>query len=282
MDARAKIVIATVLFSLSPLFVKLISLDAVSILWAGMVIALAAIGIKLIIQKRTKELFSFRNNFLTLLGLGVFTAINNSLFTLSIKTTTIANAVLTHYLAPILVLVFGVFMLRERITGKSVIAIVFSFTGLLVMLSPNELSFENSHFLGILLGAGSAIFFALEIIFRKKLAVKYPAEKIVFNYLLIAAIVLLPFVSFSGIMGISKEAVIALIGLGAVIMAGGVTLFTSGIREVKAQYAGLISYLEPLGSVFWGFVIAAEVPAVQSLIGGALILGGTYIVIKKK
>ena len=58
-------------------------------------------------------------------GLGIFTTINNSLFFSAIKITTIANAILTHYLAPIFVFIFGLFLLKEKITKFYILALVY-------------------------------------------------------------------------------------------------------------------------------------------------------------
>ena len=116
MNAYIKIIIATFLFSLSPLFIRWIDLDAFSLLWCSSLIAAIVLLLKTVLQKRTKELMRFDKGLKLLLGLGLFTTINNSLFFSAIKITTIANAILTHYLAPVFVFIFGICQLLMKIT----------------------------------------------------------------------------------------------------------------------------------------------------------------------
>ncbi len=170
MNGYAKIITAVLLFSLGPLLVRLIDLDAISILFCASLIAFIFLLLKLFVQKRTKEIFKLNKGVLLLIGLGIFTTINNSLFNTAIKTTTISNATLTHYLAPVFLVIFAAIFIKEKIRKISIIAMIISFLGLLIILSPNEITFSNAHFLGLLLGTLSALFFALESLLKKFLS----------------------------------------------------------------------------------------------------------------
>ena len=48
---------------------------------------------------------------------------------------------------------------------------------------------------------------------------------------------------------------------------------------VKAQHAGIISYLEPLGAIVLEIAVIGELPTLSTLLGGALILLGSYFVV---
>jgi len=62
----------------------------------------------------------------------------------------------------------------------------------------------------------------------------------------------------------------------------GVTLFVDGLREVKAQQGGALSYLEPLGAVLWGILFVGEAVSLITFLGGGLILFGGYLIIKQR
>jgi len=62
----------------------------------------------------------------------------------------------------------------------------------------------------------------------------------------------------------------------------GITLFISGLREVKAQQGGMLSYLEPLGAVLWGILFIGETFSLITFLGGGLILFGGYLIIKQR
>ena len=279
-DGHVKIIIATLLFSINPLLFRLLELDALNILWVVNLIASFVLFLNILIQKRISIIFKNNRSALTLLFLGIFFTVNNILFISSVKTTTIANAVLTHYLAPIFVFILGIFLVNERLSRKPVIALILSATGLLIMLSPNEPSLANVHFLGLIFGTLSAIFFSMEILLKKRLTRSHPVDEIVIKYLIISVIILLPFISFEQIMSVDSIGLSILLISGIIGSAIGISLFTSGLRDVKAQHAGIISYIEPLGAIIWGLLIIMELPAIETIIGGALILLGTYIIIK--
>ena len=91
---------------------------------------------------------------------------------------------------------------------------------------------------------------------------------------------LIPFVSYNEILSLDVFGLVSLIILGAVIIGVGNTLLTSGLKHVKAQHFAVISYLEPLGAIFWGLLIIAEIPAIETIIGGVLIIIGTYLIVR--
>ena len=278
LNGYVKIAIAAFLFSLTPLFVRWIDLDAISLFWCSSLIAAFVLILKMIFQNRKTELIKFNKGLKILIGLGIFTTINNSLFFSAIKITTVANAMLTHYMAPVFVFIFSIVLIKERVTKISILALILAFSGLAIMLSPNEFILTDSHFLGLVLGTSSAIFFSLEILSKKILTKFYGIDVINIRYLLISVILLIPFVSFNEILLLDSFDIISLFVWSIIIIALGITLFISGLKEIKAQHAGVISYIEPLGAVFWGFLIITEIPVIETLVGGAFILLGIYLI----
>ena len=278
-----KIIIAATLFSFGPLFVKIIPLDGISILWTVSIIGSIALFLKIVIQKRLNEFFSLRRySLLLLVGLAVINMINNVLFNLSIKTTTVANAVLTHYLAPVFLLFFSIYLFKEKIKRTSVIALFLALLGLIVLLLPQEISLTNAHFVGLLLGLLSAIFFAAEIAARKKLSHAYRADMIIALFLSLSVIFLLPFISFSNIIQLGIKEIALFLVYGIFVVAFGMSLHTSGLRDVKAQHVGTLNYIEPLGAILWGILFVSEALSARVMIGGTLILGGSYLVIRRR
>jgi drug/metabolite transporter (DMT)-like permease len=277
-----KIIVATLLFSVNPLLFKLIDLNPINILWTVNIIAVFVLLLRLSIQKRVKDITGLSKSYITLIALGIFFAINNVLFIYSIKLTTIGNAILTHYLAPVFVMIFGIFLVKEKLTKISTIALLLSVIGLTIILLPNELTLKNVHFLGLILGTLSAIFFSLEILLKKILAKSYDADIIVILYLFISIFLLIPFISINKILSVGNNSLIILLASGVIASALGITLFTSGLKDVKAQNAGIISYIEPLGAMLWGYLIISELPVMETFIGGGLILLGTFLILKFK
>ena len=64
-----------------------------------------------------------------------------------------------------------------------------------------------------------------------------------------------------------------LFGFGALNLGLGLALFVTGARQVPAAVAALLSVAESMLGPLWVFVFFGEVPAVRTLIGGAVVLG---------
>jgi drug/metabolite transporter (DMT)-like permease len=274
-----KIIAATVLFAANPVLFRLISLGALEILWTVNLIAFPALLAVNVGRGRARELLMLRRSAGTVAGLAVAFTLNNALFISAIKATTIANAVLTHYLAPVFVVLFGMLLLGEKATRRSGSALVLSLGGLAVILWPNEIRFTDQHFLGLALGTLSALFFALEIVLKKVLIRQHSADAVVAVYLMISVLLLAPAVSLREIPSVDSRSLVLLAVSGLVVSGIGITLFTSALRMVKAQHAGIISYLEPLGAIVLGIAVVGESPTLATVLGGALILLGTCFVV---
>jgi len=277
-----KIIIAVIIFSFTPLFVKLIPLDGISFFWAFSLSGVIFLALKVAYQNRFKELLKPEKSIFAIVLLGIATTINNALFFSAIKITTIANAILTHYLAPFFLLFLAFIFLKEKIEKTSLLALLLCLIGLAILASPNELSFGNKHFIGLALGTLSAIFFASEIILKKKLSPRFKSDTITLWHVFLSVLLLLPFVSFTNIisLGALKLAILFLIGI--FVVGIGITLFISGLREVKAQQGGMLSYLEPLGAVLWGILFIGETFSLITFLGGGLILFGGYLIVKQR
>ena len=72
--------------------------------------------------------------FLYLLILGPLVLLNNFTFFYAFHNTTIANAVLTHYIAPVLVAILAAIFLKESVTKRIVISIIIASIGLWIMM----------------------------------------------------------------------------------------------------------------------------------------------------
>jgi drug/metabolite transporter (DMT)-like permease len=280
MAGSVKIVLASLLFSLNPLLFRSVDLDPVSLLWCVNLAASLGLLAKITLEGRVSGLVRFRKAWGALLALGVFAVVNNTFFILSIKKTTIANAMFTHYMAPVFVAVLGIFVLKEGVTKATLVSLGISLLGLGVLLSPNRLSLENAHFTGLLFGALSAVFFALEILMKKVLTNYHDADLIVVRYLFLSLLLMLPYVSFPEIRAVTVPEIMILLFCGLITSALGITLFLSGLRTVKAQEAGIIGYTEPLGAIAWAILFTTETLTTETLLGGILVIFGTYLTIR--
>jgi drug/metabolite transporter (DMT)-like permease len=206
---------------------------------------------------------------------------NTMLFYFAFRNTTIANAVLTHYTAPVFVAILAPFLLKEKIHKTTWLAIVLSSVGLWFILGgkfPYMGAYHGSREnLGIIAGALSGLAYAFLILLIRRIASLYSSLFIIFIQNCIVALVLLPFVINHPF---SLHNLKYLLIMGVVHSTIAPILYVQGFRSVKAYEAAILGYLEPVGATLLAFAILNEVPGIQALLGGLLILYSGYLILK--
>ena len=217
-------------------------------------------------------------NLFLFLFLGIAVALNNVLYFRAFIHTSVANAVFSHYLAPILVFFLAPLLLRERIEPRGILSLLLSVLGLsLIIRGPGPLITDRD-LTGILFGTGSAVFFAFQIIAVRHLAPNFSAVKLTWYTNLGAALVLLP-AAYSDILLVPGRILLLIAGMGVFLSGLAPILYVQGLRTVPAHHAAVLSYLEPVGGIFLAFLFLSESPGTATLAGGALILSAGYLLV---
>jgi drug/metabolite transporter (DMT)-like permease len=208
---------------------------------------------------------------------GVSDALNVSLFFAAYKIT-IAPAVLAHYLAPILVAVAAPVILRERMTARTGLAVGVSFTGLAVMLAPTGSGDSPAVWTSAALGAGSAVFYASNVLVNKVVADSFSTSEATFWHALVAIPILCVAVPHDAWATADAHALglFALAAIGPGALAG--LAFVWGLRRMPAAHASTLTLLEPLVSIVLGTWIMGERLGILGLLGATLILAGAAVV----
>lgn len=216
-----------------------------------------------------------------LLGLqGVFDAANALLFFWAMQRTTLAVAVLTHYLAPVLVALGAPMMVGERVGRRTALALAVALAGLAVLLEPWSAS-DDVLGVGALLGAGSAVFFACSLLAAKRLGRHFVPSEILAWHMPTALVTILPFVSLEALSAPPGAlALLALAGVGPGAVAG--VLFIRGLARTPASRAAILLLLEPVVAVGLGVAVFHERLRPAALVGGAMVLAAAAAVITER
>jgi len=210
--------------------------------------------------------------------LGVGDAFNVLLFFAAYKLT-IAVSVLAHYLAPVFVAIAAPLVLGEKMTLRSGAAIATSFAGLAVMLVPSTGgAAATTAWTSAALGAGSAVFYASNVIANKLVAHELSTSETMFWHGVVATPLLAAFVPREAWASVDPRAALflGLATLGPGALAG--LAFVWGLRRMHAAHASTLTLLEPLVSIGLGAAVLGERLGAYSVIGGALILLGSLVV----
>lgn len=216
---------------------------------------------------------------------GALMGINWILLFQGYKYTTISNATLSYYLAPVFIALLSSFILKESLSTRKIVCILIALVGLFLILQTGEGSNSQSynHIIGILYGASGAILYAIVVILNKYIK-GISAFTITLIQLFVASIILLPFVVSDNALRLTlmdMKSWIAMILLGIIHTGFAYLLYFSAIKEVEGQSIAILSYIDPIFAVFISSVFLGEPMGVLQILGGVLILGSTYFSEKK-
>ena len=188
--------------------------------------------------------------------LGLVNAMVIAFLALSIKTSTLANAYLLFYTAPVIATLMARIFLKERIGKVSVISLVLCMVfGMLA-----GVSYASSMTVGRYVKEYSGListFWTNTISVVILLLISNPLTVTTVSLPLLAVMG----IAFSGI---------------------AVFLLYEGLRSIRTQNAGIILMLDPLTNIIMGAIIFSEIPGVVTTVGGALILSAILLQIFAK
>lgn len=201
----------------------------------------------------------------------------------AVTTLPLAEATLLQYTYPVFTAVLAFFFLKEKIQRSTLLCIILSLLGLVVMVMPNLSLFSMgepdnsvilpwfSIFVALLGALGSAIAYVIV----KRLSKNEDSSVIVFYFPLIALPLSIILLGDNFVMP-NSEALILLLFVGIFTQIGQVGL-TKAMKSEVATKVTAFSYIQVVFSMALGFLMFSEVPSVWTLSGGALIVIGAMI-----
>jgi drug/metabolite transporter (DMT)-like permease len=197
------------------------------------------------------------------------------------KYTTISNAVLSYYFAPVFIVLLSSIVLKEKMNLKSIICLLGAVAGLfLILKSGNEESIQAyDHIKGVSYGLAGAVVYAIIILFNKYIKGLSGFQATMIQ-LSIATLVLIPMVLSQGTINfgaINIKTWILILVLGVVHTGIAYLLYFTSIKDVKSQTIAILSYLDPIFAIFISFLFLGESMGISQILGGILILSTAYI-----
>ncbi|GAB6136404.1 DMT family transporter [Thermococcus prieurii] len=266
---KAQIALAMLIWGSVGIFGRLSGLSGLGVAFArvslGALVLLPILGLR---EKLGNALRELRERPYHMLALGTALALNWVFLFTAFNYTTIANAVLVYYTAPVLATLISWRFLNERLDAGKVLSLAIAFTGLLLIASSQRISLSDRDFTGIVFAFLGALFYALIPNLGRFLR-GVDGESLTFLQLAIASVVLMPFVAVENVGSPVWWAIAVLVLLHTVLA---LYLYMDGLKKVEVKDASLLSYLDPLSAIVYAFLVFGEVPGVRTVIGGALIL----------
>lgn len=230
----------------------------------------------------TKKNFSWdmvKINSILLLFSGVALGGNWIFLYASYQYTTVTNATLAYYFAPVIVISCSPILLHEKLSIKKGICVCIALMGLVMIVGNGISNLEYRDFIGIILGLIAAVFYA-SLMLISKFIHNIDKLELTIIQLGITAIILFFYVLFTN--GLSFFSVLApsipfIAILGIVNTGIGFWLFFSGMEKLSGQSIAMLSYVDPLVAIAISAIILHEQMTTIQIVGGILLLGSTFI-----
>lgn len=178
-------------------------------------------------------------------------------------------------ISPIFALIFGYIFLKESLTKKHVLTILFMIFGVYLLATGGKLNFGFGELLLIIIGIIIGFDHAFS---RKIIKLGVSPGTLTSLRLIVAAISLSLFVlAVSSFSFIGWEIYI----LSGLLIFLAIFLRNIGLKHVKASIGSSILLLSPVFSAIMGIGLLHEEVTYIQLLGGIIILGGAYLLAKK-
>ena len=250
---------------------------AVLVFWRC-VIAAVAVPLLVVLFRRARSL-AVEQRRPQVLGLGLLVALHWALLFQTLKLASVAVAILTVYTAPIFLAILAPVLLPESRSRIGLVALAVSAPGIvLIALGGEDGGAVDPAAIGT--GLGAAITYALIVIWTKSLVHNIAPVAVAFWSYAIVGTVLLPFALAAGRFVPQGVEWLYLVALGALLTAGAGVLYMRALKDVTAQAAGLLAYLDPVSASFLAWAILGQGLGWQVVVGGlAVLLGGALVVL---
>ena len=267
-----EVVFAALIWGTSGVFVKYFRLPPTIISFYRMAIPTVILVIYFIIKKNS--IFKKDNKIILIASL--LTTLRMFLYFVAYTFTSIGNAVIILYTWPIFVTLYSIIFFKEKLTIKTSLALLFAFTGIILIYLNKEFSFQSNDFIGMTAMMGSSAIYALSMIIFKSVSHKYERLEITFFQNVMGAIIFLPFLFFVRPLP-EIEQYPLIIFYSVLIGVVAFTLFFSALKKIKASLASNLAYLEILSAIFFGILLFNEKLTWNMVTGGLIIISSVFI-----
>ncbi|WP_459201727.1 DMT family transporter [Methanococcus sp. CF] len=279
MKEKLYFVLSMVIFGAVGIFAKYINMSSSKIALFLSLIGLIFLLVIFIGKKQTVSWRNVKENAFPLIIASIALSGNWIFLFQAYKETTIANAALSYYFAPVLVTMFSPLVLKEKLSFKKVICIFVALLGLFFILQNSTLETGGNHLLGIGFGLIAASFYA-SLTFANKFIQGLDGMTNTIMQLGLSVVILSLFILFTDGFDFSTlwgKAVILMLTLGILHGGIGFYLFFTGMNGLKTQSIAVLSYVDPFTSLLISALLMGENMTLMQLTGAFLLLGSILV-----
>ena len=213
-------------------------------------------------------------------------SINIALFSIAIQYTSVVMVNVIYALAPIVVAVFGFFLLKEKLLKEHIVGLIISLIGVGILIfgsfeTQDILSFGTP--LGNILIFIGVFFWSFWLLGSRSLSKTYTSFTILFSCFFVATMLLVFIIPFEWTIRPLSLSAISYKGLGSIL---GTILFSSIvvyfvyqwlIKHTSAFIGSLVQYGSVAFGALAGVIVYQERLTTQLIIGALLVVSGVFL-----
>jgi drug/metabolite transporter (DMT)-like permease len=249
---------------------------AALVFWRCVIAAVTVPALVLVVRRLPLLVVEQRRH--QVMGLALLVAVHWALLFETLKLASVAVAILTVYTAPIFLAVLAPLLLPEARSRIGLVALAISAPGIAVIALGGE-GGAAADPVAVGTGLGAAITYALIVIWTKSLVRNIAPVAVAFWSYAMVAVLLLPFALARGQFLPHGVDWVYVITLGALLTAAAGVLYMRALKDVTAQSAGLLAYLDPLSASLLAWAILGQDLGWQVVVGGVAVLAGGALVV---
>ncbi len=276
--AKIKYISAMLIFGSVGLFVRMLPFPSAQIALARGLIGCLFLLSSVFCFRKQLSLRRIRADLWVLIFSGVAIGINWILLFQSYRYTSISNATICYYCAPVIVVLLSPLILKEKLTTVKLCCIGAALLGVILITGSGGQG--SNDLAGILYGLGAAAFYAAVVLLNKFFRRVTNMERTIVQ-LGAATVSLFPYVLLTSPIDtglITTQSIFLLLVVGIIHTGFSYFLYFSGLGALKGQTAALFSYIDPLTAILLSALLLKEPMGLKQIVGGALILGSTLAV----
>lgn len=262
------LLLATLFISTSGVLGKYIALPTEVIIWFRAFLAMIFLYFFCRYKKIDLTIKSSKDYKPFFIG-GVLMTLHWVTYFYALKLSNVALGVLSLYTFPIFIALLEPLFLKVKFNPVYLLLGLLVLTGLYI-LTP-DFNIESSQVQGILFGIFSAVCYAIRILIMKQHIANYNGTMLMFYQVVIISILLFPVLFFMDLSNLENQWPYVLL-LALLTTAIGHSLMLRSLKFFSAATASIISGLQPVFGIILAFFFLAEIPNLNTFLGGSLIL----------
>ena len=277
-------VLLSALWGMSYVFIRLTVGHVAPIVMAESRLVIAALGIAIfaIFKKSWREnLIPYKKD---LPRITIIASLNSvipfALFTYAMQYLNAGMGAILNSTSPIWTAIIGAIWLKDRLSPSRIIGLILGFSGIVFMMWGKAHFTDGGLGLPILACLGVTLSYGIATNYIKVYGQGIHPFGLAFSSLLIGSIVLaVPAYLHLPTEPLTMIVWISILGLGIGSTSIAYVLFYRLIDETGPTIAITVTFLVPVFSVLWGDIFLNEIPTLQMMLGGIVIVIGTSLAV---